>query len=1098
MATKNLLVRLGVDMSDLEKATDKAKGHFAKLAQVKKSAADGQRDSLTRELERAQQQVQKLEADYKRLTGNMGQAGTENGLLKQLRDVQKARTDLDKEWTNKDGSLKETTPDDVMQQYDVLEKRANELYDKIRRVRLDPASTQQAQELAAKLDEARQNVEQLQQELEKVPNEKGPGVGTAMLDGLAAAGNGARSLFAGIGNAARSGLGLAATGAKNAAAALGSLLKNAAQGGLQKIESLGSGVGRVAKRIASLAASALVFNVLSKGFQQIQQGIAGMVESDSQLKASLAGIQGNLLTAFAPLWQTILPMVRAVAAALAQLAAIIAQVMAALFGTSVGAAQKSAAAYNKQAKAATSSAGATKKAAAEAKKAQREAMDFDVLHKVKDNDDNSGGGGGGGITPDFSTDLTKTTPFVDQLIDAINADNWYKVGALLADKLNEAMESIPWDKIQQTIHKWALNIADTLNGFVETLDWGLVGSTLGNGLNTALDFMDTFVQNFHWQSLGKGIGDGLESMRQTIDWPTLGRFMTDGLRIAFETLHGFVTSGFNWRGLGDDVATAINSAWNNVDWVQAAGDLGELAKGILEGASNAVQGVDWAKIGQDCAKALKAVDWEGIIDDVFELIGSLIGGVLGAGFSFFTELFDGLDETLNKYFGDVGEKGIDGFYEGIGEMLADVGKWAKEHIVDPFIDGVKAALGIHSPSTVMSDIGKNTIEGFFNGISENWGAVSDWVGEHLGNLIQDFKDWKEETGQKVSEWADNTRETVGTWISDTATNVGSWVSNRKQDFADWASNTAQTVSGWAGTARQTVSDWAGNTAQDVSNWSQGRQQDFANWKAKTGSTLSGWASTARGTISGWSSAAAGLIQNFSTNGQNRVQGFANAAKGFLQSFSSQGAATLQNWAGTAVAAVQSFGNRAKDTVSNAVNSMSQTLQGLASSAWNWGLDFMGNFANAVSSKASDLLQNVQNVAKDIRGYMHFTVPDRGPLADADTWMPDFMDLLAEGVDANAPDLVSRVQNVARQINRAYNETAQPDALRISRSVQVNADPLGQIDNGAGDIITTMRSGFAQIVRAVENKDTDVYMDGDKVEDITAKSRRKRARMYGEA
>lgn len=979
MATKNLMVRIGVDMSELAGATDKAKGHFEKLNAVRKGAADNRRDTLTQELEKAQQQLQKLEADYKRMTGSMGQMGTENGLLRQLKETQAARTALDKEWGNKDGSLKDTVPDAVLEQYGVLEQRANELYDKIRQVRLDPASTQEAQALSTKLEEARQKAQSLQDELSKTGQGGGSAIGAKLLDGLSAAGNAARNAFAGLGSLAGRGLQLVGNGARTAAEAVGGLLKNAAQNAVHGFKTMGDGIGRVAGRIGSLAASALVFNVLSAGFRQAQQGIAALVQSDNQLKASLASMRGNLLTAFAPLWQTILPMVRAVAAALAQLAGILARIMAALFGTSVGAAQKSAAAYNKQATAATGAAGATKKAAEEAQKAQREAMDFDVLHKMSDKSsaDTSGGGGGGADIPDFTADLNQKSPLVDKLLDAINADDWYKVGALVAEKLNEALADIPWNAIRTQAHRIASDIAETLNGFVETLDWNRVGNALGNGLNVAMDFLDTFVQKFHWESLGQGIGNGLESMRQAVDWETAGRLLTDKFKAIFETLHGFVTSDFDWRGLGDDVARAINAAWNNVDWAQAAADIGQLFRGILQGASNAIQGVDWSQIGQDCAAALKGIDWEGIIADLFELIGSLVGGVIGAGFGFFTELFDGLGDTMHEYFGDVGGMTIEGFYEGIGKMLADVAAWTNGHIVQPFLNGVKNALGIHSPSTVMADIGQFTAQGFLNGIRGGWGSVTSWVSSALDNMVQSFTAWKSQLIQNVGEWASNTGQTVRSWVSET--------------------------------------------------------------------------------------------------GQN-----------------------LRSWANTAAQNVQSFGTQAKGKVSEAVSGMRQELSGLAASSAGWGSDFMGNFASAVNARVGSVLASVRNVASSIRGMMHFSVPDRGPLADADTWMPDFMKLLAQGVDGNAPALMDSVQNVARQIDSAYSELTQDKTVMMNRRVTVDTDPLGVLDNGTGDIITALRSGFAQMVRAVEDKDMGVYMDGDRVEEIAARSRRKRARMYGEA
>lgn len=1171
-------MRVGADLSDLEKATDKVKGHFAKLEQVRKSEAANRQDSLTQELDQANQKVQELKKQYRELVGGMGQAKTESGLLKQLREVESqmnqvrapydaikaaaesagaeadkltqkykaligtdyvAKMDkqlsgelastekqlealvqnaanyvktkngskfgkVDLKFDNEEaraafealtiradelkkrisqwrinpamteeakalreqiGELRAKAAEPIemkvedQQQLEQLKGRANGLYDKVKEIRLNPAATPEAQALAEKLREAYKNTADLQKELNDANGDAaaaGVGKGTSLkaktLDGLAAAGNGVKAVMGGIGSVAAKGLGLVAKGAKAGANALKNFLgkqaqkawghiKNLANGigsAVNLVKSLGSGIGRLAKRITSLAASALVFNVLSKGFQAVQQGIAGAVESDSQLKASLAGIQGSLLTAFAPLWQTILPMVRAVTAALASLAGMIAQVMAALFGTTTSAAQKSASAYYKQAAAAGSSTSASKKAREEAKKAKRDAADFDILHKVDESTDS--GGGSGGITPNFATNLGKTTPFVDQLAQAIKDDDWYKVGAMFAEKLNDAMDKMPWGKIRNTAHKWALNIADTLNGFVETLDWGLVGSTLGNGLNTALDFLDTFAQNFHWDSLGQGIGNGLEGVRQSIDWAQLGRFMADGLKGVLEGLHGLVQSGFNWRALGDDVATAINSAWNNIDWSQAAVDGSKLVRGILQSASNAIAGTDWGKIGQDVAKAIKSIDWGGILADLVEFIATAAGAACKGFGEFFAELFDGLGDKMHDYFGDIGNLTIEGFFEGVTEMVKDIAGWIKEHVVDPWVKGWRNALGIHSPSTVMKELGGYTIQGFLDGITETWETVTSWVSDHLSGLADSFASWKDNVGQTVSDWASGTKQSVQTWISDTTASVGNWVSDRKQDFESWASTTGQTVSGWASTARQTIAGW-GNDSK-------------------------------------------GSVVDFSSN-----------ARATLEAYSTMTQQTLSSWKAIAVGVFTTFGDNARDAVRGAVDAIGGTLQGMVSNAMNWGRDFIQNFIDGIKERMSGLLDSVKEMAEQVSSYLHFSVPDTGPLADADTWMPDFMQLLAEGVEKNTPTLLNRVQNAARQISAAYNDLNAP-AVAVAGSVTMRTDPMKRMDRGTDDMIATLRSGFNAVCKAVEDKDSSVYMDGDKVEDKTAKSRKKKARLYG--
>ena len=44
----------------------------------------------------------------------------------------------------------------------------------------------------------------------------------------------------------------------------------------------------------------------------------------------------------------------------------------------------------------------------------------------------------------------------NSLLDAIKNGNWYEVGSIIGQKLNEAMNSIPWDKIQNTAKKLEL------------------------------------------------------------------------------------------------------------------------------------------------------------------------------------------------------------------------------------------------------------------------------------------------------------------------------------------------------------------------------------------------------------------------------------------------------------------------------------------------------------------------------------------------------------------------------------------------------------------------------------------------------------------
>ena len=54
--------------------------------------------------------------------------------------------------------------------------------------------------------------------------------------------------------------------------------------------------------------------------------------------------------------------------------------------------------------------------------------------------------------------------------------------------------------------------------------------------------------------------------------------------------------------------------------------------------------------------------------------------------------------------------------------------------------------------------------------------------------------------------------------------------------------------------------------------------------------------------------------------------------------------------------------------------------------------------NGIRSCMSSLTSAVSDIAAKIRSFLHFSVPDEGPLTDYESWMPDFMGGLAKGIE----------------------------------------------------------------------------------------------------
>lgn len=388
-------------------------------------------------------------------------------------------------------------------------------------------------------------------------------------------------------------------------------LQQAVDGLRAKLTQSSKNLAKFRNRLMSIVSGALVFNLISAGLRKTTEWMGSAALSSATLRAALGSLQGAASTAAAPLLQAILPALTAIANAAATAFYYIAQLVSFLTGKSIGASQSAAKAMGKYAKAAKSAGSAADGALAK----------FDELDVL----DKNSGGGAGAITPnyDFNTD----NPFLDEILQAIKDGDWYGVGQLIGEKLRDSLNAIPWPDIQDKARAWATNIANCINGFIEVPGlWEAIGHTVAQGLNTALIFADTLMQGIHWDSLGAGIARGLTTAVAELDWPLLGRVLTDGMRAAILTLYSFVQTYTGWADLGSSIAACINSAIANIPWMEAGLGLSGFVVGLLHTLIATVQGTDWTALGQNIVSMVSAIDWVGL----FSAMGTLAIDVLQA------------------------------------------------------------------------------------------------------------------------------------------------------------------------------------------------------------------------------------------------------------------------------------------------------------------------------------------------------------------------------------------------------------------------------------------------------------------------------------
>ncbi|MBV4434436.1 phage tail tape measure protein [Clostridium tyrobutyricum] len=125
----------------------------------------------------------------------------------------------------------------------------------------------------------------------------------------------------------------------------------------------------------------------------------------------------------------------------------------------------------------------------------------------------------------------------------------------------------------------------------------------------------------------------------------------------------------------------------------------------------------------------------------------------------------------------------------------------------------------------------------------------------------------------------------------------------------------------------------------------------------------------------------------------------------------------------------------RSSIESGINNALNYLASLPGRAWSYGADFVNGIVNGIRSAVGRVEDAVSALAAKIRSYLHFSVPDEGPLTDYESWMPDFMEGLAEGINESrylVSDAVSRL-SLDMKVSTGVSE------IPISRNYNSNSE-----------------------------------------------------------
>lgn len=348
----------------------------------------------------------------------------------------------------------------------------------------------------------------------------------------------------------------------------------------------------------------------------------------------------------------------------------------------------------------------TKKGGSAAKEWKNQLMGFDEINRLEEP---SKGGGGGTEIPDYDSMFdespieAKIKSFYERLKKTILKEDWQSLGTLLAKKINSI--------------------------FPSEEQWGKWGEKLGGYLKGAINTAYYFFENLDFSGFGAKVAALINALlTKALETDNGGDFATNlGKLLIRKTTIGLdfflgLLGNLNWKNVGTTIGNFLRGAIKEAsDWLKSKGDWSQIGKNV------------WAKFKD----AIAGIDFNSLADSFFSFLGTAFGAVVAFLDGFFSETVQKIKDYFKQKTAEAGGDAWEGFKKGIADAASTAWSWIKTHIIEPFVNAFKEILGIHSPSTVFADIGKNVIDGLWQGISKAWASFKEWFTGIFSSLI----DW---------------------------------------------------------------------------------------------------------------------------------------------------------------------------------------------------------------------------------------------------------------------------------------------------------------------------------------------------------------------
>lgn len=535
-------------------------------------------------------------------------------------------------------------------------------------------------------------------------------------------------------------------------------------------------------------------SAFAEGMQSLAQYSQSVNANISSMMSALMQLRNAFAAAFEPILSVVAPYLATFISWLAKAINMLGQFIAALTGK--GYAVQAKKVQMDYAKSLQKTAGGAGKAAKALKEMQDYTLGFDELHIIDTKQNDSGGadgGAGGGAGDLLPTDMFETVEIdskikglADRIKEAFKTGDFYSLGADLGQKIQDALGSIDWEAIYKKADKFGTGLASFLNGLISPDTFSVLGATIAGALNTALHFLDSFGTEFKWDNFGLSIAEGLNTFFSTFDFVLAADTANKWINGILTTLIKAV-QGTDWAMIGEKIGTFIKE----IDFVTILSNIGTLIFEAISSALEAWNGfVDVAPIESTIIAAVALLKFTGLGASIAKAIAAQIAG---------SEIVTGIGTAI----AGLGPK-IAGFilspwtlaigaailavfmtikhWDEIKEFLAKLWDGIKKTVVEVW-DSIKNFFKTTWDEIVsyypekwneLKTATSELWEAVKTTISEKWTAIKNFFTETIPQIISDIVGWFSELPSKIGTAISTLISSIfPTWGND----ISTWISS---------------------------------------------------------------------------------------------------------------------------------------------------------------------------------------------------------------------------------------------------------------------------------------------------------------------------------